>query len=207
MNMKKIFKIINKLTKKLNHLFYLKIEDKVAVIELENFNYLSTDKNIIKFQEFKESDTFLNYNKINNDKKRITNRMKKATPYVAVLNHTIIAWLWITENAREKEGAKPFYYKVIPGKKNAYIFDTYVLPEHRNNQVITNLFMNMLKNIKKKGFLLAFLTFDKTNKPMKIIINKLGFKIIGQLSYKKILFYKKQNIEINNYENRINIKY
>ena len=100
---------------------------------------------------------------------------------------------WFTDQIRPREGGHPFFYPVRPAPDTFYLYDLYILPEHRGYhlaEIITNCRMKKIMSLGgEKAFFIFF------NPSMKKISLQLGGRITGVLRFRKFLWYTWQDIE------------
>jgi GNAT superfamily N-acetyltransferase len=98
----------------------------------------------------------------------------------------IAGYVWATDQSRSHEGDYPFYYRIVPGKGDLYIYDLFVRPEYRSKGVATRLMNAVTSFAVTRGYHRCFTLHDIGNSAMIKISEGIGFRRIGCLTYRRI---------------------
>ena len=120
---------------------------------------------------------------------RFRKRLKDSTGFALHSEDRIIGYLWCTGNPIKKEGVKPFYVDIHPKKEVVYLYDWLTKEEYRGKGVMTALVVHALREYKRDGFMNAFYLFSARNLAMTEVTPRLGFKVCGSITYKRVLWY------------------
>ena len=121
--------------------------------------------------------------------------LSKAVCFVPRDESGIIGYVWYTGQSMPNEGERPFFFNVNPPSGAAYIFDGYMPRNKRNYFIVVRVLSTLLNDAKVKGFKMAFATTDHRNRFTRLLYSKLGFKEVGQISYSRILFFSRTNVD------------
>ena len=187
---------LNKILLKISSLFYKKIVDKIAVIDLEPGIYSITPTNkSLRFKEIFLNDIELLESILKNKATIFENRLQKATGHLIFETFEEPAGFgWFSDKIQYTEGVCPFTYTINPKKGYLYFFDGYIFPDKRGRNLHLELLKHRVNEAHKLGYKKVFLTFNKRNIAIEKHISSMGFKIVGEIYYKRILFFATQNI-------------
>lgn len=123
-----------------------------------------------------------------------TARLDEAVGFIFEPTPGVVAgYGWATKNTRDYEGEKPFLYRIVPGKKELYIFDFFVKPEFRRRGVASILMKGILEYGRSQGFCRCFTLHDLYNSAMIKASENAGLRQSGILTYQRIGPWIKQD--------------
>jgi GNAT superfamily N-acetyltransferase len=93
---------------------------------------------------------------------------------------------WMSYEARAGEGEPPFTFTVKPKAETAYLFDSFVLPEHRGLGLGTVLKHALLAQAKADDKAIGWSVHDGANVAILKVCAKLGHVACGTLRHRRI---------------------
>ena len=118
----------------------------------------------------------------------------RATCIIGYSQKEPVGYQWYTSHPKEKEGVRPLLYDICPKKDSVYIFGAYALENKRHFFLVKSLFAGVLEDIKKTGYKQAITTTSIDTPGVKVMLARFGFQYIGQLKYRRWLFFVSKDI-------------
>ena len=112
-------------------------------------------------------------------------KMKVATCYGGFENGVLVGYTWFCHGLCRREGSYPFFYDIEPKNGFLYISGSYMVPGKRNRKLARMIGDFALCEAKKAGYRAVFSTYDVKNIPIRLLASRYGFKVIGQISFRR----------------------
>jgi len=187
-----------KIVRKLTRIFYRVIDCGIGIVALDGFSgpERAADSNTgLSCREIGEADIARVAACFGADRTRnFGHRLRASKGFMVCEGSEPAGYLWCCRSVQEKEGFPPFYYAVRPKSDAVYITDFYVKPEKRGNGVGSGLLRHALSETAGSDATEAFLVFDTRSPAMRAITSKLGFRVVGKLSYRRYLWHESRDI-------------
>lgn len=175
--------------KKIIRFVYELIEHKIAAINLEQ--YSSKQKTYdpkVRVIQWKHEDHELVsvlFGEVTASK--FKERNEKSTGYLIYSDNSMVGYYWGSSTPVLNEGKDPFRFDVIPPEKTVYLYDGFILKHKRSFGLMESALDILFKKLRKEGVKKAFLLFDKKNKAMIRLSQKIGIPVVGFIRYRRIL--------------------
>ena len=187
--------MMKQIVRKFCRLFYRALDDNVAVISLveyERGRHSGIEQSRFSYRTLGEQELTMLAQVVSKGKfRKFTERLRESQGIVVVdADGTIAGYGWWTGQARNNEGGKPFYYAICPKPDSVYLYDFFIMPGKRGQGAGIVLVRSLLQDVAKVTIAEAFLTFSANNQAMRTILSKLGFRVVGKISYRRCLWHK-----------------
>ena len=120
-------------------------------------------------------------------------RLSRSRGFLASVEGKAVAYSWFTGAPREQEGDPPFLVPIIPRKGTVYFYDLHVAPSHRKGGIGTKLMAYRLFRALEAGASKALLIYS--NPAIHHITGRFGFRDVGRLRYRRVLFRARRDVE------------
>lgn len=190
----KLLRIPARAAKKSFRLLFRRIDDCLVLLDMANYRPLATDCPF-KIGTISKGD-IASLSKSVSEKKlnAFHANLESSTGYIAVDDGKILGYHWATAKQRQREGAAPFFYPIVPKNETVYMYDGFVFPDGRRKGTMRYLMAHAVEQEREKGFRFAFYTHNIQTKAMAKIAEELGFKRIGVLRYRRIFGFTRTDI-------------
>jgi GNAT superfamily N-acetyltransferase len=183
--------LIRKILRKIGKLFYRNVSDDLAVLRRQDWKerepFLPKGLRIEKLnaggvEELrpalgrKTTDDFLE-------------RLEASDGYAIFEDNALCGWIWGSASLRPREGVPPLVYPIQPPPRGYYLYDLFVFPEHRKMRTVTAPIRHLVEEAWKAGMELIILSHHDKNAVIRKTTERMGFVIIGNLSYRRILCF------------------
>ena len=121
-------------------------------------------------------------------------RLSDSMGYVFYEGDRLGGWLWTTSSPRPREGVAPLLYEVRPAPGNIYIYDAYVMPVARGHGGIHLLYAHAFDELRRRGYQGVFFTVESGNFNMQRLGERVGFRRVGSLRYKRRLWWSRLDL-------------
>lgn len=107
----------------------------------------------------------------------------------------LCGYAWGSVRPQPVEGVPPFLFAVRPRPGQAYLYDFYVLPEKRRRGALDAAVNALLAHYRDQGLRSTFLLFNAADPAMRAFTRKAGFRIVGRVTYRRILWRVVTNLD------------
>jgi ribosomal protein S18 acetylase RimI-like enzyme len=190
--------LIAKIARKLYNFFYLKVVEHVCVSELqksvrlprltdgEQQIFLDSPETVQRHREFIPDELC----------EEFSNRCSYATGLLHIVDGQLAAYMWVTDQSMENEGVAPFTHRVDLGRGETYVFDAFTYPQYRNTRVFYKTALCLLQHLKTSGCKAVYIIFDSRNPRWINFYERLGFKVIGSLRFKRVFGFASKDTAV-----------
>lgn len=123
-------------------------------------------------------------------------RAASAVGVLHLVDGKLATYLWVTDKSMDNEGVEPFTHRVDLKCGETYVFDAFTYPEYRNTRAFYKLSLGLLQHLKKSGYKAVFIIFDSKNPSWINFYARLGFELVGNLSFRRVLGFASSDTSV-----------